>query len=85
MVWRGVQSADRSKIGMFDDSAPIWRFKSRLGASDNPEAARSASLGLFLIKVFLAFALPSLEAASFGRLLAPRYNSEKRRCFCAPD
>lgn len=81
----GVQPANRSKIGMFDDAAPIWRFKSRLGASDDAEAARSASSGLFLIEVFPALALPSLEAAYFGRLLAPRYNPEKRRRFRSPD
>lgn len=81
----GVQPANRSKMGMFDDAAPIWRFKSRLGAIDNAEAARSASRGLFLIEVFPALALPSLEAAYFGRLLAPRYNPEKRRRFRAQD
>lgn len=81
----GVQPANRSKIGMFDDAAPVWRFKNRLGANDDPEAARSASSGLFLIEVFPALALPSLEAAHFGRLLAPRYNPEKRRRFRSPD
>lgn len=81
----GVQPANRSKIGMFDDAAPIWRFKSRLDASDDAEAARAASTGLFLIEVFPALALPSLETAYFGRLLAPRYNPEKRRRFRSPD
>jgi predicted RNase H-like nuclease len=81
----GVQPANRSKIGMFDDDAPIWRFKSRLDASDDAEAARSSSSGLFLIEVFPALALPSLEAAYFGRLLAPRYNPEKHRRFRSPD
>lgn len=81
----GVQPANRSKIGMFDDAAPVWRFKNRLGAADDPEAARSASSGLFLIEVFPALALPSLEAAYFGRLLAPRYNPEKRRRFRSLD
>lgn len=81
----GVQAANRSKTGMFDDAAPIWRFKSRLGASDDAEAARSANAGMFLIEVFPALALPSLEAAHFGRLLAPRYNPEKRKRFRSPD
>jgi predicted RNase H-like nuclease len=26
-VGGGVQPANRSKLGMFDDAAPIWRFK----------------------------------------------------------
>jgi predicted RNase H-like nuclease len=81
----GVQPANRSKTGMFDDCAPIWRFKSRLAASDDAEAARTASTGLFLIEVFPALALPSLEAAFYGRLLAPRYNPEKRRRFRSLD
>lgn len=81
----GVQPANRSKIGMFDDAAPIWRFKSRLNASDDAEAARSARSGLFLIEVFPALALPSLESAYFGRLLAPRYNPDKRKRFRSPD
>ncbi|WP_426611835.1 DUF429 domain-containing protein [Bradyrhizobium sp. McL0616] len=70
----GVQPANRSKKGMFDNDAPIWRFKQRLRANDNAEAARSAEQGLFLIEVFPALALPSLEPAYFGSLAAPRYN-----------
>ena len=56
----GVQPANRSKKGMFDDDAPIWRFKQRLSACDDAEAARSAEQGLFLIEVFPALAIPSL-------------------------
>ena len=81
----GVQPANRSKKGMFDDDAPIWRFKQRLSASDDAEAARTAEQGLFLIEVFPALALPSLEAAYFGRLVAPRYNPGNRRRFRLPD
>jgi predicted RNase H-like nuclease len=81
----GVQPANRSKKGMFDDDAPTWRFKQRLGASDDAEAARSAEQGLFLIEVFPALALPSLEAAYFGRLVAPRYNPGNGRRFRLPD
>jgi predicted RNase H-like nuclease len=81
----GVQPANRSKKGMFDDDAPIWRFKQRLSASDNAEAARTAEQGLFLIEVFPALALPSLEAAYFGRLVVPRYNPGSRRRFRLQD
>ena len=62
----GVQPANRSKLGMFDDAAPLWRFKEALGATEDPERARSASSGLFLIEVFPAIALPTLELAYFG-------------------
>ena len=81
----GVQPANRSKKGMFDDDAPILRFKRRLSASDDAEAARLAEQGLFLVEVFPALALPSLEAAYFGRLVAPRYNPANRRRFRSPD
>jgi predicted RNase H-like nuclease len=68
-----------------NDDAPIWRFKQRLSASDDAEAARTAEQGLFLIEVFPALALPSLEAAYFGRLVVPRYNPGNRRRFRLQD
>ncbi|CAO4142063.1 hypothetical protein LPLAFNJD_LOCUS1096 [Methylorubrum aminovorans] len=77
----GVQPANRSKIGMFDDAAPVWRFKERLGATEDPEASRSASAGLFLMEVFPALALPSFGPAFCGRLLGPRYNPARRKTF----
>ena len=77
----GVQPANRSKVGMFDDDAPVWRFKGELGALEDPERARSSTQGLFLIEVFPAIALPTLEVAYFGRKLGPRYNPERRKTF----
>lgn len=77
----GVQPANRSKIGMFDDAAPVWRFKERLGAVEDPEASRGAVAGLFLMEVFPALALPSLNPAFCGRLLGPRYNPARRKTF----
>lgn len=77
----GVQPANRSKIGMFDDAAPVWRFKERLGAVEDPEASRGAMAGLFLMEVFPALALPSLDSAFCGRLLGPRYNPARRKTF----
>lgn len=77
----GVQPANRSKIGMFDDAAPIWRFKETLSAVEDPEGARSAIAGLFLMEVFPAMALPTLEAAYFGYKLGPRYNPDRRKTF----
>ena len=43
----GVQPANRSRRGIFDDDAPFWRFKARLGAKEilsqaaSPKAAGS--------------------------------------------
>ena len=60
-----MQPANRSKVGMFDD-APIWSFKTKLEATEDPELARAATHGLFLIEVFPALAIISLELAFFG-------------------
>jgi predicted RNase H-like nuclease len=81
----GVQPANRSKVGMFDDAAPIWKFKSALAAIEDPELARTSPDGLFLIEVFPALALASFEPAFFGRLKAPRYNPQRRRTFRPSD
>lgn len=81
----GVQPANRSKRGMFDDDAPIWRFKTQLAASDDAEEARTAVSGTFLIEVFPALALVALESRFFGRLAAPRYNPVRRRTYRSSD
>ncbi|KQY16315.1 hypothetical protein ASE23_20245 [Rhizobium sp. Root73] len=80
-VGGGVQPANRSKLGMFDDAAPIWRFKQALGAIEDPEVARTASQGLYLIEVFPALALVAIDDAYCRRLGAPKYNPANRRVF----
>jgi predicted RNase H-like nuclease len=80
----GVQPANRSKIGMFDDTAPIWRFKEDLGALEDPEAARQSESGLHLIEVFPALGLSSLIPVHCGRMLGAKYNPERRKTF-RPD
>ncbi|OWV91029.1 DUF429 domain-containing protein [Rhizobium sp. R693] len=81
----GVQPASRSKIGMFDDVAPIWSFKQTLGAAEDPELARIASSGTFLLEVFPALALASIERAFCSRLAAPKYNPANRKRFRIND
>ena len=81
----GVQPANRSKMGMFDDAAPLWRFKDRLGAAEDPEDARTGRMGLHLIEVFPALALLSINERFFGRLQAPRYNPARKKTFRAAD
>ncbi|WP_181705310.1 DUF429 domain-containing protein [Chthonobacter rhizosphaerae] len=77
----GVQPANRSKLGMFDDEAPVWQFLEALGAIQHPEEARTASSGRYLIEVFPALALTGLDSSFFGRLAGPRYNPERRKTF----
>jgi predicted RNase H-like nuclease len=85
--WRGggVQPANRGKIGMFCDASPIWRFIAELGAIEDPEQARVATDGLFLMEVFPALALASLESRFYGRLAGPRYNPGRMKTFRADD
>lgn len=81
----GVQPANRSKRGLFCDQAPIWPFLAQLGAIEQPDEARLADSGLYLMEVFPALALPSLSPAFFGRLAAPRYNPKNRARFRQDD
>lgn len=64
---------------MFDDAAQMWRCKTRLNPSEAPEEARVATGGSFLIEVFPALALLSMNENFCGRLRAPRYNPARRK------
>ncbi|TKW63709.1 MAG: DUF429 domain-containing protein [Paracoccus denitrificans] len=81
----GVQPANRGKIGMFCDNAPIWPFLSCLGATEDPVRARTACAGHFLIEVFPALALPALLDDFAQRLRAPKYNPQNRKKFRLED
>jgi predicted RNase H-like nuclease len=81
----GVQPANRSKIGMFDDGAPLWRFLRDLGATEDPERARLADSGLYIMEVFPALALPAFHEDFCGRLRGPRYNPARRKTFRQGD
>jgi predicted RNase H-like nuclease len=74
----GVQPANRARVGMFDDEAPIWSFLRDLGATEDPERGRSADVGLYVMEVFPALALPAFHEDFCGRLRAPRYNPARR-------
>ena len=75
----GVQPAFRGgkKAAMFGPSAPIWEFLRRIGARENPPAARDATQGLHLLEVFPALALPALEPAFLTRGWTARYNPDR--------
>jgi predicted RNase H-like nuclease len=81
----GVQPANRSKIGMFCDDAPIWSFLSDLDATEDPVQARTAPAGHFLIEVFPALALPAFEDGFAERLRAPKYNPKNVKKFRIDD
>jgi predicted RNase H-like nuclease len=77
----GVQPAYRKKENMFGDGAPIWKFLRRLGATENPELSRRAVRGKFIMEVFPALALPSLNRTFCGWKKGPRYNPANRGRF----
>lgn len=81
----GVQPSNRGKIGMFCDDSPIWKFLGELGATEDPESARTATQGLHLIEVFPAIALASMDERFFGRHRGPRYNPDRRKTFRLND
>jgi predicted RNase H-like nuclease len=81
----GVQPSNRGRLGMFCNASPIWRFLAALGAVEDPEQARVAANGLYLMEVFPALALASLDAGFFGRLAGPRYNPDRRKTFRTDD
>jgi predicted RNase H-like nuclease len=66
---------------MFDDAAPIWAFKTDLGAVEDPEQARETTEGLFIMEVFPALALPGFFTGFSARLGGPRYNPARRKTF----
>jgi predicted RNase H-like nuclease len=76
----GVQPSNRGRLGMFSSASPIWRFLTALEAVEDPEQARIAASGLYLMEVF-----PALAPGFFGRLGAPRYNPDRRKTFRAND
>lgn len=75
----GVQPANTSKLGMFCERAPIWKFKAELGAQEEPDTSLSAQDGLFMIEVFPALALPAFNGRFAQRLRGPKYNPANRR------
>ena len=85
----GIQPAYRDKTQMFGDGAPIWRLLDKLraiGCVDDPEWAVGATQGLFVMEVYPALALLSLDDAFVaGRGRRPCYNPANRAKFRPKD
>ena len=75
----GVQPANTGKSAMFGTDAPIRSFMKDLGADDDPELARTADFGSFLVEVFPALALSGLHDPFAGRRRAPKYNPKSSK------
>ena len=75
----GIQPAYRDKASMFGDNAPIWRLLTALPFTDDPETASGATHGLFVIEVYPALALLSLDPAFMeAAKCGPRYNPARK-------
>jgi hypothetical protein len=70
---------------MFCDASPIWTFLEALEATEDPEQARTAIEGQYIIEVFPALALASLAPACCGRLKQLRYNPGRKKAFRHAD
>jgi predicted RNase H-like nuclease len=81
--WLGgaVQPSNRGRQGMFCDASPIWRFVKALEAVEDPEQARTSATGLYLLEVFPALALASLDSTFFAPRGGPRYNPARKNRF----
>lgn len=80
----GVQPVNRRRP-FFGPDAPVSWFLAKLGPVEDPEAARAAVRGRYLIEVFPALALASLGDSFFGRSKGPRYNPGRRQTFQIED
>lgn len=78
----GVQPSNRSRIGMFDDNAPIWSFKRKLEdngyKTDDVKSAKNSKSGKYIMEVFPALGLLGLSEKFYSHRGAPKYNPEKR-------
>lgn len=81
----GVQPSNTSRIGMFDDKAPIHNFLKSLNASNNPILAKQSSQGRYIIEVFPALALLGLNEEFYKVRKAPKYNPDNKRKFKLED
>jgi predicted RNase H-like nuclease len=81
----GVQAAHSGELGMFCPNSPIWPFLKAVSAIEDPESARTATEGTFLMEVFPALALPSLDETFAMRMGAPKYNPANRRQYKRAD
>ena len=84
-VGGGAQPANLSKAALFGEHSPFRQFLSKLGATEDPLAARAAEAGDYMIEVYPALALPSLNSQFAERLGGPKYNPGNKRKFRQQD
>jgi len=81
----GMQPANRSRVEMFGDAAPVWPFLDSFGGAADPLGSAGCS-GVFetypvLAIIALGWLIPHTRAR--GRL--PKYNPQRRETFSRDD
>lgn len=80
-----VQPANRGKMDMFGDDAPIWGFLQSYGGLCDPVTAVEGRNGRFVIEVFPAVGNLGLFPRFLKRGKAPKYNPTRRKTFSIED
>jgi predicted RNase H-like nuclease len=83
----GMQPANRSRIGMFCDAAPVWHYLDGFGRPSNPMAGWGVT-GVFetypaLTMIALGWTIPDSGGRPTGRL--PKYNPRSKKTFFIDD
>ena len=82
----GVQPANTTRKGMFDDTAPVWNFLDKFGGAANPLTLKDCGVHVFetypvLAMIALDWVLADSRAT--GRL--PKYNPARKKTFDKAD
>ena len=80
----GVQPANRTRLAMFGDDAPIWQFLARMSGSTSPWHPADID-GRVIIESFPALAVLGLFPSVYESGALPKYNPERRRTFSIDD
>lgn len=81
----GVQPANRSRLEMFGDEAPIWELLEALRGQLDPWAVHRGGEGRIVIEAFPALAVLGLFPELHARRRAPKYNPDRRKTFSIDD
>ncbi len=80
----GVQMASRSRAGMFDDAAPIWKLLHELDYQQQPFASRPRS-GAYVLEVYPCLNILGLVPDFLDRRRCAKYNPRQKKTFDIHD
>lgn len=82
----GVQPANTTRKGMFDEAAPVWGFLDKFGGAANPFELKNC--GVHVLETYPVLAMIALDwvlgdTRATGRL--PKYNPVRKKTFDKAD